>query len=92
MFLIITDQEPPSFNSTCPNDITLYTDNDLDVQLPSSFKRPTATDNARPPAVTVSGFPANSYFPIGRTVVNYTASDAAGLSTSCIFSVTVVSK
>ena len=89
---VITDREPPSFNSTCPHNIVLYTDNDLDVPLPSTFMRPKATDNAGPPTVHLSGFPADSYFPIGRTVITYRASDAAGLSTTCVFTVTVVSK
>ena len=92
MFIIITDQEPPTFNSTCPDNIVLYTDNDDPVRLPSSFKKPVATDNARKPYVRVSGFPSDSFFPVGKTVVNYTAVDAAGLNASCIFTVTIVSK
>ena len=92
MVVIITDQEPPSFNSTCPQDIVLYTENDFAVKLPPTFREPTATDNAKPPSVYRTGFPADSFFPIGRTVVSYTARDAAGLNASCVFSVTVVSK
>ena len=92
MFIIITDQERPSFNSTCPDNIVLYTDNDDPVKLPSSFKKPEATDNAKNPNVYVSGFPDDSFFPVGTTVVSYTAVDAAGLTASCVFTVTIVSK
>ena len=92
MFIIIIDQEPPIFNSTCPDNIVLYTDNDDPVKIPSSFKKPEATDNARPPNVYVSGFPGDSFFPVGTTVINYTAVDAAGLSASCVFTVTIVGK
>ena len=86
------DREPPSFGSTCPSNILLYTDNDDSIRLPSSFKQPTATDNGKPPSVHSSGFPSDSFFPIGTTVVKYTATDDAGLNATCIFTVTVVSK
>ncbi|XP_028410904.1 uncharacterized protein LOC114533564 isoform X4 [Dendronephthya gigantea] len=86
----VEDMEPPSFGSTCPSNIQLYTDKNDSIHLPSSFKKPTATDNAKPPSVHSSGFPANSFFPIGTTVVKYTATDDAGLNATCIFSVTVV--
>ena len=92
MFVILSDQEPPTFNSTCPDNIVLYTDNDDPVKLPSSFKKPEATDNARKPTVYVYGFPGDSFFPVGTTAVSYIAVDAARLSASCIFTVTIVSK
>ncbi len=53
---------------------------------------PVATDNAKPPKVFVSGFPSDSFFPVGTTAVSYTAVDDAGQSASCIFTVTIVSK
>ncbi len=53
---------------------------------------PVATDNVKSPKVFVSGFPGDSFFPVGTTAVSYTAIDAAGLSASCIFTVTIVSK
>ena len=90
--IIVIDQEPPTFNSTCPASFTLYTPNEYSVRLPTSFKLPTATDNAKRPSVSRTGFPADSFFPVGTTVVTYTAVDDAGLSASCTFSVTVVSK
>jgi hypothetical protein len=92
IIIIIADREPPTFGSSCPNGVTLYTDNEHSARLPSSVKKPVATDNAKPPNLYIKGYPHGSYFPIGITVVNYTAVDAAGLSASCVFSVTVVSK
>ncbi|XP_028411072.1 uncharacterized protein LOC114533678 [Dendronephthya gigantea] len=89
-YITVEDREPPSFGSTCPSNIQLYTDNDDSIRLPSSFKEPTATDNAKPPSVHSSGFPSDSFFPIGTTVVKYTATDDAGLTATCTFSVTVV--
>ncbi|XP_028394968.1 LOW QUALITY PROTEIN: uncharacterized protein LOC114519101 [Dendronephthya gigantea] len=88
--ITVEDREPPSFGSTCPSNIQLYTDNDDSIRQPESFKEPTATDNAKPPSVHSSGFPSDSFFPIGTTVVKYTATDDAGLTATCTFSVTVV--
>ncbi|XP_028410906.1 uncharacterized protein LOC114533567 [Dendronephthya gigantea] len=89
-FITVEDREPPSFGSTCPSDIELYTDHDDSIHLPSSFKKPKATDNVKPPSVHRSGFPSDSFFPIGTTVVKYTATDDAGLTATCTFSVIVV--
>ncbi|CAB3980949.1 agrin-like isoform X1 [Paramuricea clavata] len=88
--IIVEDREPPTFGSSCPNDVTLYTDNEDSVRLPSSVKKPVAIDNAKPPNLYIKSYTHDSYFPIGTTMVNYTAVDAAGLSASCIFCVTVV--
>jgi hypothetical protein len=92
IIIIITDREPPSFGSSCPDNITLYTENDFAIRLPSSTKTPLPTDNVKPPNVYITGFPRDSFFRVGTTVVNHTAVDAAGLSASCIYFVTVVGK
>lgn len=51
---------------------------------------PTATDNLGVPAVS-SNFPSGSSFPIGTTLVTYTAIDNFGNDASCSFNVVVSS-
>ena len=89
---LIADREPPSFGSTCPNDMTLYTENDYAIRLPRSFKKPNATDNSKKVSVNEKGFPKDSFFPIGTTVVSFTAKDYTGLNATCTFNVTIISE
>jgi hypothetical protein len=55
-----------------------------------TYTAPTGTDNCPGTATTRTGGPASgSTFPIGTTTVTYKATDAAGNSTTCSFTVTV---
>ncbi|MFZ2407422.1 MAG: HYR domain-containing protein, partial [Methylobacter sp.] len=70
------DTQAPSFPS-CPASVTLTQG--------QALAQPTATDNLTTPIVT--GAPAS--LPLGTTTVNWTATDQAGLSASCVQQVTV---
>ncbi len=83
----VVDNELPVLNS-CPANITQSTDPGQ-CAAAVSFALPTATDNC--PGVTVaSSIPSGSVFPKGTTTVTVMATDAAGNSTACSFTVTIV--
>jgi len=83
----VQDHEPPTIS--CPSNIT------LEPTCPSGAKAtytaPVGTDNC-PGAITTltAGGASGSVFPIGTTTVTYTVTDASGNSTSCSFTVTVL--
>lgn len=82
---IIPDLTPPTI--TCPANITQ--DNDPDQCGAVVSFTATASDNC--PGVSVSYSPASgTFFPAGTTTVTATATDAAGRTASCSFTVTVV--
>jgi len=73
---------------TCPEDIIVDELAVVDLQEPA----PDISDNSGP-VTWNSDWPEDNDFPIGETtIVTYTATDDAGLSTSCNFSVTVLGK
>jgi hypothetical protein len=84
----VTDAESPTIS--CPSDMI------LEPTCPSgavaTYTTPVGNDNC-PGAITTltSGLASNSIFGIGATTVTYTVTDATGLSTSCSFTVTVLS-
>jgi hypothetical protein len=51
-----------------------------------------AIDNHWPLSVTRTGVPANNLFPVGETIITYTATDANGNSTAATQVVTVIDK
>jgi subtilisin-like proprotein convertase family protein len=81
----VNDTEPPTI--TCPPNQTA-------CAVPGSaggvvtYPAPTATDNC-PGVTTVCVPPSGSSFPVGTSTVTCTATDAAGNSASCSFTVTV---
>ena len=79
------DVTKPTF-TTCPRDTTVETTESAAI---INWLAPTATDNCAPPSVT-SNFSSGASFPVGTTVVTYTAKDLAENSSVCTFSVTVV--
>lgn len=81
----ITDTQPPSI--TCPGNQVRSTDAGM-CSAVVSYAVPAATDNC--PGVSVSCIPpSGSTFPKGVTTVNCTATDGAGLTAGCSFTVTV---
>ena len=83
----VQDTRPPTIST--PTDIALEATGPTGAQV--TYTRPTATDVASSDNPTVTCTPASgSAFPIGTTVVNCSAADAAGNSASVTFSVTVV--
>src|SRR6266481_370031 len=82
----VVDNTPPVIS--CPSNIV------LEPTCPSgaiaTYTAPVGTDNC--PGVNTArtaGGASGTVFPIGTTTVTYTATDAAGNSTSCSFTVTV---
>jgi uncharacterized repeat protein (TIGR01451 family) len=82
----VVDNTPPVIS--CPSSIV------LEPTCPSgaiaTYTAPVGTDNC--PGVNTArtaGGASGTVFPIGTTTVTYTATDAAGNSTSCSFTVTV---
>jgi len=88
-FLItVLDGAPPQIS--CPADITTNVDPGT-CEAVVNFPDATATDNC-PGSITISqttGDPSGSAFPVGTTTIEFTATDLAGNSSTCSFTITV---
>lgn len=84
----ITDDEPPIIEN-CPPDITLNTHIAF-CSAVHQWEPIVATDNCTPDVTVVCNYNSPTDFPLGTTVVMCIATDEAGLSDTCSFSVTVV--
>ncbi|PWI31542.1 hypothetical protein DI383_02425 [Flavobacteriaceae bacterium LYZ1037] len=83
--VIVNDTENPTI--ACPGNITVSNDaGNCDAVV--NWTAPTGADNCAGFNVTSSHNPGDT-FPIGTTTVTYTITDAAGLTDSCSFNVTV---
>lgn len=84
--ITIADNSPPSIQ--CPNNITL-TANSSNCSAIATWAEPAINENC---SLSQSGSDINSgaSFPLGNTIVTYTASDNSGNTNSCTFSVTVL--
>jgi hypothetical protein len=80
------DTQAPEI-SGCPSNIEVVADTET-CSATASWTPPTATDDCSDPMLT-SDFQPGDNFPTGITLVTYTASDAAGNSSLCTFTVTV---
>ena len=87
--ITVVDTQPPTI--TCPANQTGVTDQTTCVVggcQALTFPDPVATDNC--PGVTVACVPpSGTCFPVGVTTVTCTATDTAGNTATCSFSVTV---
>ena len=82
----VTDNKAPVI--VCPADINVFASSADGAVV--NYTDPKATDNCTLVSnVRTAGLASESTFPIGTTVVTYTATDAAGLTTSCSFNVIV---
>jgi hypothetical protein len=84
----VRDTQPPTVN--CPANITAVTDKtacQASCQA-VSFPPPVASDNC-PGVTVVCNPPSGSCFPVGATSVTCTATDQAGNTAACSFTVTV---
>lgn len=82
----VIDDTPPTI--ACPADIITTADAgmcDVVVNFPDAI----ALDNCNVTVTQTNGPLSGGTFPVGTTVVEFTATDAGGNSTSCTFNVTV---
>ncbi|MBL0047143.1 MAG: HYR domain-containing protein [Bacteroidetes bacterium] len=87
--ITITDNTAPTF-SFCPADMTVNASPGLCSTI-VTWPNPVAVDNCPGVVVTqASGLPSGSSFPVGIYSIKYVATDAAGNSTTCIFTITVL--
>lgn len=82
----VIDAESPVF--TCTQNITVSTDS-VGCGTNVTYQIPVATDNCTVTTALTSGSPSGSFFSFGITQITYTATDAAGNSTTCSFDITV---
>jgi gliding motility-associated-like protein len=83
--VIVSDKEPPTFTA-CPTEIVAMATSDC--QATATWSPPLASDNCDKVSITSTHTPG-SIFPGGTTLVTYTATDAAGNSSTCEFNVLV---
>ncbi|WP_415830625.1 HYR domain-containing protein, partial [Gillisia limnaea] len=84
----VNDNEDPTFGSV--SDITVNTDAGICGAV-VNYEVPTATDNCEGTEVSLTeGLASGSEFPVGTTTVTYTATDAAGNTSTVSFDVIVV--
>jgi uncharacterized repeat protein (TIGR01451 family) len=85
----VVDTTPPVIG--CPaNIVVVLPPNNTAISMPVSYPTVTATDSCAA-SVNVTSSPASgSVFPLGTTVVNASATDASGNTSSCSFTVTVL--
>jgi hypothetical protein len=77
--------------SNCPADITVFTGpGALTCSKAVSWTSPTASDNCGSLASFTSNFTPGAVFPVGNTLVTYTATDISTNSSTCSFNVNVV--
>ncbi|KAA3641301.1 MAG: HYR domain-containing protein, partial [Bacteroidetes bacterium] len=80
--IVVIDTEAPQIATPCPQNITLCGAQNV------SWTPPTATDNCAVVAST-SNYNPGDFFQVGNYTVTYTFYDAAGLSVSCSFTITI---
>ncbi|XP_022090907.1 hyalin-like [Acanthaster planci] len=86
-YVLITDGTPPKIQN-CPEDLTLSTDLHASTRR-VNWSLPTTSDNSKNVSLT-SDLKNGDLFPLGSSVVTFTATDPAGLTAKCHFTVTVV--
>lgn len=85
---VCTDTSAPAL--TCPDNITQAQNTAGDGELTIvTWTAPTPTDDCDPTPTLTSSHQSGDAFPVGTTLVTYTAEDASGQSTNCTFTVTI---
>ncbi len=88
----VVDDDAPTL--TMPGDLALTTGPGIEPcaearLLVSSVGSAAAGDNCGTPEINQAGVPAGGFFPVGATMITYTATDAAGNTTTGTQTVTV---
>jgi SdrD B-like domain/HYR domain/PA14 domain/Secretion system C-terminal sorting domain len=78
-----------SITMSCPSNVVVTATSQTGAV--ANFTAPTATTTCSSPATVTqtSGSPSGSVFPIGTTIITYSATNTCGNSTTCAFTVTV---
>ena len=89
----VVDNEPPVFTGV-PSDMTVTTERSSTNMANVSWITPTATDNVDGTITPIqtTGLMSGSDFPVGTTIITYTATDDAGNSSTVSFNVTVIQR
>ncbi|HSM64157.1 MAG TPA: HYR domain-containing protein, partial [Gillisia sp.] len=74
---------------TCPADILKDADLGKNYSV-VSYANPTFSDNCSTPTLTQTGLVSGSQFPIGINDITFTATDSAGNTTTCSFTITII--
>jgi hypothetical protein len=83
----VLDSEKPQI--TCPPNRCAFTTRAGDPSVPVNYAPPVAADNCGSTSVVCTP-PSGSIFPVGVTTVNCAATDTAGNTAACAFTVTVM--
>ncbi len=86
-YFVQTDNEKPSISSL-PSNIVQDTDESSDTAV-VTWVEPTANDNSEGSVTLTSSHSSGDAFPIGETIVTYTATDEAGNQIAETFTVTI---
>jgi hypothetical protein len=87
--ITVVDNQPPVITN-CPADISVIASDANGATV--NYTAPSATDNCSATIAMTAGKASGSVFPIGVTTVTYRATDAAGNSVDCSFTVTVTGR
>ncbi len=87
--VIVTDNEDPII--ACPTAIVTTTEAGESYAV-VNFENATATDNCNVTVEQTAGLPSGSQFPIGESIVEFTATDASGNTATCTVTITVEDK
>lgn len=75
---------------TCPASVTANNNPATACSAVVTYGSISASDNCSPPSIVLqSGLPSGSTYPVGVNTIVYRATDAAGLTSTCSFTVTV---
>ncbi|WP_148230027.1 HYR domain-containing protein [Marivirga tractuosa] len=83
----VVDETAPDFTS-CVSNIELTANNQC--QATATWSLPEVSDNCNGEISLQSDFQSGDIFPVGSTIVTYTATDEAGNTNTCIFEVNVI--
>ncbi|MBX7242026.1 MAG: HYR domain-containing protein [Bacteroidia bacterium] len=84
----VTDNQPPVLTN-CPSNISQFNDPNI-CGAAVTWVAPGATDNCSVTVTQTGGLSSGSVFPIGLSTVAYTATDAAGNTATCQFTITII--
>ena len=84
--VLVLDMENPTI--ACPADISIAVDRG-ECAAVANWSVPVPMDNCAGVSITSASHNPGDTFPVGMTIVSYTATDAAGNTTTCSFNVTV---